>query len=475
MRHVTSIVLALLVAGSLLLAARLWAPDRTVHAPLAGAYRYPIPGTVAGLTTGDLAQPWRMIVHFGAARSAVLADPGDPHYISVWADTLAVLPDLGPSSAPATLKVAEGCAALAQQAPYSLELALGERLSWSTWASLWGLGATGSSPSSASPPVDRLLIVPAVPASGRSPAAALGATICRYVGTDAARYSVAPNPAMGNLTRELAALRSLPLDYDVVPLPPVAGLGLRPGIDVPVPGFARGSVKVQPETISPRHMLAALFPPTASVRRTTGLDGLQNYSDGLADLHLGGGGSLQYAVGAPPTVDPEAPGQALLAAASFVDQAGGWPPTGVLFDLAAIPQPGSFSLHGGEAAHSGYRITFTERWRGLPLLADPPPIAIDVGAPGVLAYTRQVSVPEQEQPAQPFLPAARALADLAAAWPLAASGSDRIVVDVFPAYLPSGDGKLWLPVWGVELQDGSIVALSATTGATLDVLRPQGG
>jgi hypothetical protein len=245
---------------------------------------------------------------------------------------------------------------------------------------------------------------------------------------------------------------------------------------VPAAGFARGGVEVKAETIAASDMLLALFPPAASVRRTQGLDGLQNYSDGLAELHLGGDGTLQYAVEAPPTADAEAPGQALQSVARFVDQAGGWPPTGLLFDLAAIPQPGSFRLHGGEAAITGYRIAFTERWRGLPLLADPAPIAVDVGASGVvMGYTRSVADGLQEQAPVPFLPAASALTELTASWPLAASASERVVVDVFPAYLPSGDGTSWLPVWGVELQDGSIVALSASTGATLDVLRPQGG
>lgn len=473
MRHATTVVLGLLVAGSLLLAARLWAPDRAVQAPLVGAYRYPIAGTVAGLSTADLAQPWRMIVHFGAARSAVLADPGDPRYSAIWSDALRVLPDLSPPGGATTLKGAQACAALTQKAPVSLELALGERLSWSTWASVWGLGGTSSASAGASPAIDRLLIVPA--ASGQPAPAAIGATVCRYAGVDAAEYSVRPSAAMRTLASDLAALRTQPLDYEVGPLAPVAGLGLRPGIDVPVPGFARGSVVVKPEAIDASGMVAALFPPAASVRRTpVGPDGLQNYSDGLAELHLGGDGTLQFAVGAPPAVDTEGPGQALQTVADFVDQAGGWPPTGLLFDLAAIPEPGSFSLHGGEGANVGYRITFTERWHGLPLLAEPAPIAAQVGAPGVLGYTRAVVVAQQEQAPQAFLPASRALADLAAAWPPAASASDKVVVDVFPAYVPSADGKLWVPVWGVELQDGSIVALSASSGATVDVLRPSG-
>jgi hypothetical protein len=464
MRHASTLILALLVAGSLVLSARLWAPDPAVQAPLTGVARDALPGTVSGLEGTDLAEPWRMLVRFGATRSAALADPGDPRYGALWADLRAVLPTLTPPDAAATLTQAEACAASARQAPASVEADLGQRLPWSTWAAIWGLPPGGPAPASASPPADRLLIVPG----------AAEASVCRYVGAAAAAYRVPASPGLRQLAADLAALANQPLDYDLVPLPPVAGLGLRPGIEVPAPGFARGSVAVKAEEIRPADMLAALFPPSASVRRRQGADGLQTYSDGTAELHLGGDGSLQYAVGIAPAADPEGPGQALAKAVSFVDQAGGWPPTGLLFDLSAIPQPGSFRLRGGEGAIDGYRLTFTERWRGLPLLGDPAPVAVDVGAVGVLGYTRHVDVVAQEGQPQPFLPADAALAKLAASWPVAASGSDRVVADVFPAYLRSAGGQSWIPVWGVELGDGTLVALSARSGDTLDVLRQPG-
>jgi len=455
--------LALLVGGSLVLAARLWAPAPNVQVPLIGDARYAVPGTVAGLSAGDLAQPWRILVHFGADRTAALADPGDARYSTVWADVRAVLPDLTPPAGAATAQGAGACAALAAKAPGSVEVDLGQRLAWSSWTTIWGLGATVSAAGS-SQPADRLLIAPD----------STGAEACRYAGAAAQAYHAADVPALRHLASDLAALRNQPLDYDLTPLPPVSGLSVRPGIDVPDPGFARGAVAVRLENIAPTYMLAALFPPAASVRRSAGVDGLQNYSDGLAELHLGGDGTLQYAVGVPPSADTEGPGQALMSAAAFVDQAGGWPPTGLLFDLSAVPEPGSFRLRGGEGGSVGYSLTFTERWRGLPLLGDPASIAVDVGARGVLGYTRHVDVLAQEGAPEHFLPAAQALARLAASWPLAASSADRVVSDIFPAYAKSGEGLRWQPVWGVELDDGSIVALSAQDGSTLDVLRPQG-
>jgi hypothetical protein len=464
MRHLSTLLLALLVGGSLVLSARLWAPDQAVQPPLTGAVRYAAPGTVGDFSAADLAQPWRMLVHFGAVRAAALADPGDPRYIAIWSDVRAALPDLAPPDATATATGAAQCASLAQHARFSLEVDLGQRLPWSAWAAIWGLGAGGAGTAATSPLVDRLLIAPG----------AAEASICRYAGPAAAQYSVATSPALRRLASDLAALANQPLDYEVVPLGPVAGLALRPGILVPNPSFARGILQVKPESVTPADMLAALFPSGATVRRSAGADGLQSYSDGTAALHIAGDGSLQYAVGLPPSTDTQGPGQALITAAGFVDQAGGWPPTGLLFDLSAIPQPGSFRLQGGEAANTGYRITFTERWRGLPLLGDPPAIAVDVGAPGVLGYTRLVDTAVQEEAPQPFLPAATALGKLAASWPVAASTSDKVVVDVFPAYLRGADGELWLPAWGVELGDGSIVALSATSGVTLDVLRQPG-
>jgi hypothetical protein len=50
----------------------------------------------------------------------------------------------------------------------------------------------------------------------------------------------------------------------------------------------------------------------------------------------------------------------------------------------------------------------------------------------------------------------------------------RLVVDVFPAYAPSGSGQQWLPAWGVALADGTLVVLTAAHGDIVDVLRPNG-
>lgn len=461
MSRVSGVVLGLLVAASLVLATQLWTPQQAPLPSAATPPVYPIADTIRGLSAADVVQPWRLVAHFGAVRAAAVADPGNPDFTALWADVraaLAVTP-VGPQRA--TAGAARECATAAATVPLAVEVDLGQSFRWSEWMHL--LNVHGQSTAAANPTVDRLLIEPM----------ATGADICRFAGTGAARYHADRAPAFAALGRDLSALKTRPLDYELVPLVQApAGLRVRPGIDVPKADFQMWTVRVRSEFVGPADMRAALFPPAATVRRTAGSDGAAFFSDGVSQLEVAPDGSVRYTAGTPLAADPESPAHALGVAVRFVDRAGGWPPTGLLLGLSARPQPGSFRLHGGETGTSGYRLAFTERWHGMPLLSQPAPIEVDVGAAGIADYARHVQVPVAAGSPVTLLPAAQVLARLAASWPLAAAASPHTVIDMLPAYAEAANGGRWQPVWAVELGDGSIVTLSARQGRIIGVIRP---
>lgn len=446
-----SVLLAALVALSLVLTGRLWLTNPYLTPPPAPPASYVASDADGHFTAADTLSPLRIALHYGSGDVRALNDPGDPVFKAVWSVLLETLRQI--AGRPLGQAKASNLAALAAAAASSPSIGaqFGARLSWGDLQAVWaGRQTSGSGP--AGPAVDRVLIVPR--SSGTTIYLAGGAHVVRVALPAAAAISLADE------------LRARP--GGGVPLRPmtgdVGGVKVLPGVFVPVAAPPPAVVRV--ERLDAQALVDASFSDPSVVRRAAENDGSLFFTDGEDWLSLSPGAVVRWNASAGPRSAKSGLVAALSQAVSFVDGRGGWPAATTLMAVRSAPAPPPSSARGAStaaAAPAGYQLAFAVRYDGWPVFSKPAALVVGVGSGGVTSYLRRVPVPVGSSAIRGGVTPAQALERLAAHWPAGESQGARLVSDVYGCYVYLGGSRL-IPAWAFELADGGRVLVDALSG-----------
>lgn len=451
---VLSALLALLVAGSLVLTGRLWLTNPYLTPPPEQPQTYVAADADGRLAAADLVLPARLVVHADSGGARALRDPADAAFHALWSQARPILRLLTPKAVAAAKPSSPQAFASAATTGATLEMTFATRLPWTDWWDALTGGSAGGGPE-----VDRLLIVP----GAAPPDAPTAPTVFLAAGT-AVRSVVLPVGSARPLAKQLAAL---PETGDLLRALPAAvdGIDVLPGVLVTA-GALPPPLRVGVERLDATALVDASFADPSVVRRAIEDDGSSFYTDGEDWLRIAPDGDVRWS--APQASGPATGGlaAAIQQAAAFVDGRGGWPPGATLVGTAPISPQGSPVVG---APPGGYELGFAPRYDGYLLLSGPAPVALSVGAAGVVSYVRRVVVPLGSGAPGAEIGPEEALADLARHWPTGSTRSPRLVTGAWEGYVYRGGG-LAAPAWVFDLAGGQQVLVDALDGSVLGPL-----
>ncbi|MHB9143986.1 MAG: two-component system activity regulator YycH [Symbiobacteriia bacterium] len=425
---VSSVLLAVLVAGSLVLTGALWfQPGGNITAAPPGL-KVPVKDYPS---QDQVVMPRQMVAHLGNDRHALLL-PGRPGFSDTWAAARRVLAHLDSTEG---IVLTPGDLAAFGKGP-SLELTFPAALPLSDWLWVWR-----GTPGRQLWPATRHVLIDLSPTVE---------VLLQVDGED--RWVRAP--LTSGSTRLTDVLRDLNrFDVPVAqPLPArVQGLDISPDIWVPADGLPVAAAHVIADPLKPDVLVHSFFPDPSVVRRIQERDGAVIYTDGVQLVRAYPNGQFEYSRPGP----TEAPNSRSLADSleqtlEFVALHGGW-----LVDTILVQQrqdPG--------ASHFGFGLQFA----GLPLVYRQPPLQVSVAGDGVTVYNRAAEPPQgPADPAQPAISASRALEVVARA---ADRRGNIRVEDMYLGYVRVAGGIL-RPAWVVVLNVGETDAVDAFTSRIL--------
>lgn len=454
--RVSSALLAVLVSAALVLGARLWSLPVAPEVAAPGAPAYLAPDAALEVDVARLVVPQRIAVRGTDGRYA-LERPGTVEFDRfLWP----LLAGAGAAVPAGALRAEAAEAALAARfrpgwswaeavLPFAAPPAEWQRL-------LARVAGRRSAPPAEDadglPPVDRLLLLAGPEAAylvWRHPAGALA-----FRADAGAPGAAAVRQAAARLRRALPLLPEDPEDRATLLPERVGSLRVEAGVVVPEAPRPLAIAQVAPVTYDPEGLAESFFPDLALVRKVAA-GGLTVYADPEASLTLHPDGSGEFRRVPLPRA-PAAPDavRALEDVVAFASRHGGWPAGAVLADVRPL-RTGTLL----DAGAFGLRVAFGPHLQGWPVLQDPPWLAAEwvPSAPGGVASFRRQFQAMQVLPdfALPALAAPEVLEHADRLAPDTLPPEARRVRDVALAYRVHPGSGLVLPVWVIELGDGS--------------------
>jgi len=443
---ITTWLLVVLVATSVVLAVRLWSvapPPSSVRFLEGGSQAYVTPESFPLPSDAPLLAPASLeLLRPGAPTQMYLESGQDGTiFVAAWRTILTAIKGIAPqdlqdgsdatfASAAAALK--SPCAASGAASTVCVGGIQAQFLTDLPWAALWNAASGGAWPATGpDPAVSRLVL--STGASGDalwilSASAGLSISLPDSTGEAVAAVLAQASAGTGAVAMSLVAPQGLSI--------PVAA-----GIYVPLRLPTLAAVADLPEQLAPEPLAAALFPDPLEVVQGLGSGGNVVYRDpqGRVLTVDTAAGSANY------TAPPESgaggyvgPASQLLDVARFVSDKGGWPPESLVAAITGL---------GGSAV--GY--SFGTRYLGYPVVGNLSPIFVSMQGVMPLEYNRQVPVVGAASgPPQTWIAPARVLQTVAdGAFVQLPQGSVQQITDVFAAFLQTTSALD--PVWAVRV------------------------
>ncbi|MBI2874160.1 MAG: hypothetical protein HYY09_03660 [Firmicutes bacterium] len=439
-----SVVLVSLVVSSVLLAGLHWVGPMGLLAEDSISREIRSPGRWGPPPApSDLLFPRRLVIH---AEGGVFEVTGPPQvHDDLWANTVSALREarIGQTVSETDQK------AWGSAASGAMELLFPIRLTLPQWALVLGLPSGGLSTEVG---VDRVLVPDGDPnflmiydeSRSRYFRLSLGQPLGRF------REEVLKDAIL------LEVDRILPSELSIPASPHLYGSNL----------LEASLLAVEPENLSPDTVAAEfLFEPSAT-QTIVERDGSKVFTDGQRSLRVLPGDKMEYLATPRLKTGGSVPQglDALRQALDFIGRVGGFMPGSFLSEWTLIT--------GDQGRRSELLFSFDYRYKGWPIVAEPPSVTLVVSGNQVARYTRKVMRPVS------FTGAVRAvhtpeeiLSRVAAAWESLFPRGQRPtpVRDIFKAYYHPGEGTktTFSPVWVVEFVDGKRIVFDAYTGSEI--------